>query len=658
MQSHQGIWSLLGLPIGDPELAQAQLAAFSRQVPLLYFVLVVNTLAVAYTHHGLAPAFLTVVLPAIWCVICTIRVAFWYSLRHRAVDHATAVRNLQTAIVLVLVFSSACALWSAALFAYGTTATRSHIVLGVALTVIGCCVCLVHLKSASILMTGLVFSPFLLMLALSGDAVFPAMAANIALVSIGTSLVMVTHQNDFRDLIASRKAIVEKSLETLRLSDENARLASVDPLTELPNRRRFFAELSHAIDETPRPSGGLAVGLLDLDGFRSINSALGHAAGDVVLKDVARRLSAVCEGRAFPARLGGDEFAFLVRRPGDDETLRAFGREVAEALRGSARTTVTASGLSASIGLARVPEAGATPHELFERADYAMSFAKRQSRGSIVVFSEEHEEEIRTTSMTEQALRDADLDTELRLMFQPIVSPRGSIVAFEALARWSSPSLGEVLPSVFIPVAERSTLINRLTLAVLRKGLAAAATWPEDIGLSINLSARDIVLADAVDQICGIIARSGVAPARIGIEITETAAMQEFAIALEHLWRFRELGLSISLDDFGTGHSSLGYVHRLPLDRIKVDRSFVSSIETDNSGLSIVRTVIELSRNLGLDCVIEGIETQAQRDIVTGLGDVLMQGYLFGRPMSEEEVAALLSRHASRRRAACPSTSS
>ena len=247
--------------------------------------------------------------------------------------------------------------------------------------------------------------------------------------------------------------------------------------------------------------------------------------------------------------------------------------------------------IACSIGFAIYPEAGTTAEQLFERADYALYHVKQHARGRSVVFSQEHEIQIRQFALVENCLRNADLEQELSINFQPIYDVvRCEVVAFEALARWDSPKLGPIPPDDFIPVAERTDFVSKLTRILLRKALACVRTWPDDIRISFNLSVRDISSAEAILKIIAIIENSGVAPERIDLEVTETALIRDFDKGNECLRALKSLGVHISLDDFGSGYSSLSYVHRLPLDKIKIDRSFIKDIETQGASRDIVKT--------------------------------------------------------------------
>ncbi|WP_210253124.1 bifunctional diguanylate cyclase/phosphodiesterase, partial [Beijerinckia sp. L45] len=288
-----------------------------------------------------------------------------------------------------------------------------------------------------------------------------------------------------------------------------------------------------------------------------------------------------------------------------------------------------------SIGLVAQTDQPLTQDQLLERADYALYNAKAHHRGTAVLFSTEHESAIRIQILTEQQLRQVDFASEMTVQFQPIVDVgRNKIVAYEALARWQSPVLGSVKPIHFIPAAERMGLINQLTEVLFAKALAALKTWPDEIDLSFNLSVRDIASGDLLARLAQMLETTGVSAKRIIFEITETALMHDFEQGRDRLLGLKALGAKIALDDFGTGYSSLHYVHRLPLDKIKIDREFVAGVATDQASRDIVRSILDLCRNLKITCVVEGVETAEQVIVLRSLGCTTMQGYFFGGAVS------------------------
>jgi predicted signal transduction protein with EAL and GGDEF domain len=289
--------------------------------------------------------------------------------------------------------------------------------------------------------------------------------------------------------------------------------------------------------------------------------------------------------------------------------------------------------LSASVGIARFPAAATTPSQLFEQADHALYHAKEHRRGGTTIFSEEIESELTRSTMIEQLLRQNDLDREMTLHYQPIVDVTNHrVVSFEALARWRSTTLGDVPPSEFIPIAERSELVHTITLVLLGKALVDLQKTEPNVRVSFNLSACDLNSPDTMLAILAMIRRSAVSPRRLTFEITETAVIRDFDQARCALNDLKRLGVHLSLDDFGTGFSSLHCIHRLPLDKVKIDRSFVREIDIDTGAQDIVRSIVGLCRSLRLTCVVEGVETEAQSTVLRRLGCNVMQGYLYGRP--------------------------
>ncbi|ESQ85491.1 hypothetical protein ABAC460_23675 [Asticcacaulis sp. AC460] len=424
--------------------------------------------------------------------------------------------------------------------------------------------------------------------------------------------------------------------------DEARLQADRDALTGLANRRSFFRELEiclQAADEgTP-----FDLALIDLDGFKPVNDLYGHSVGDSLLIEVAQRLCQVCEGIGFPARMGGDEFAVLL--PGDRSLaeLEEMGGRLCDGLRQTYHLAGVTASVSGSVGFVRCRETGASPSQLLERADYALYYAKQNLRGAPVIFTDRHEAEMRDFSLVDQTLRNSDLEAELSIVFQPQVDiEAGRTVSFEALARWNSRRLGPVRPDVFIKAAERSGLITRITQILLGKALAHMQSWPAGMCASFNLSARDIRSAYVIDAICDTVRQSGIDPHRIEFEITETAMLTDFDQACEALAQLKAMGVRIAIDDFGSGYSSLGYLHRLPVDKIKIDRSFVVQMVKHGTTLKIIKTIIDLCRNLHLDCVVEGVETESELESLRQVRARYIQGYIFSKPMPAEAVAGYL----------------
>ncbi|MCF6302869.1 MAG: EAL domain-containing protein, partial [Devosiaceae bacterium] len=266
--------------------------------------------------------------------------------------------------------------------------------------------------------------------------------------------------------------------------------------------------------------------------------------------------------------------------------------------------------------------------------DYALYFAKENDRGGVTVFDQQHEENVREMRAVDRRIQDADFMQEISLVFQPIVDPKGAAtIGFEALARWHSPVLGIISPDVFIRSAERAGTINKLTAFLLEKALKEAKKWPSDLFISFNLSMQDITSSEAMLRLIAIVNRSGFDPKRITFEVTETSIMKDYDIALTSLSLLKNMGCKIALDDFGTGYSSLSYVSALPLDKLKLDRSFIIEIENSEEACSIVLTMVEMCQSLNLDCIVEGVETRGQVKILSAMGVQLIQGFYYSKPL-------------------------
>ncbi len=626
----------LSIPVDRPALVKAQYRAFSTQIPLLYAILIINTWLLVSSFAGLAPLKLTLWVPGGLSLACLVRFISWWRTRKVEPDAATAQRRLQLTNQLAGILAVCFVAWALALFPYGEALQQSHVAFFLAVTVIGCIICLLHVRRA-MLTVGIAGNlAFVLFFASTGVPTFVAIAINVALVTGALLVVLLGHYRDFTRL-------VEAQVQAELLGAENLRLASLDSLTLLPNRRGFFSRLDACCARAQREGERFAVGILDLDGFKPVNDLYGHATGDQLLRQVGERLTALAVDGVHLARLGGDEFALIIEKH-SDSALLAFGQRVCTVLRQPFYLGESTLQVAASMGLVTYPDLATNATDLYEHADYALYHGKRNNRGAASLFSAHHRERIQQDAVIEQTLRQADFDRELSVVYQPIVDASGRhTVAFEALARWTSPTLGSVSPARFIPVAERSGLISLQTHALLKKALSAAAHWPAPVRLSFNLSAHDLGAAEVVARLIDLIAASPFPPSRLDLEITETAIMHDLEQVRWAVGQFRSLGCGMTLDDFGTGFSSLSQLHALPLTKIKIDRSFVSGIQNNPASYKIVKSLLALSRDMGLDCVIEGVETADELAVIRSLGGAMVQGYLYARPMPVPETGPWLA---------------
>ena len=522
-----------------------------------------------------------------------------------------------------------------ALVRYGGAYEQGHVVVFIAVTVIACIFCLTHLPIAAFTVTFIVMGTFIPYYLSSGNIVLAAIALNVLFVTIVMVRILSKNFLDF-------KRLIETQAETQRLIDLNEKLALTDSLTELPNRRFFFKRLNHLIENLDGKNEPFALAIFDLDRFKPINDTYGHNAGDRVLIEAGRRITAFSTDEVIVARLGGDEFGMIITQAASIENVIAVCDDICQIFQVPILLGETLVVTGCSGGVALYPSAGRTADELFDRADYALYFSKQGGRGTITVFSREHEDSIRAERAIEAALQSVGLTDEMAIHYQPIMDLSSNTIAFvEGLARWTSPTIGEVPPDRFIAAAERCGMIHALMIMLLRKALKEAVHLPKNIGLSFNLSSHDLMSSSTVISILAVIRESGFSPHRLTLELTETALMRDFEGALISISTLRAAGIKIALDDFGTGYSSLNYVHRLPLDKVKIDRSFVSRIETEIGG-NIVTTILDLCLNLGLDCVSEGVETPQQLLTLRRHGCRYVQGYLIGKALPIEQLLPML----------------
>lgn len=427
------------------------------------------------------------------------------------------------------------------------------------------------------------------------------------------------------------------------IGKDNVDLAFTDPLTGLGNHRRFIDKVDRLISDRAEDPAPFAVGILDLDGFKPINDLFGHRAGDDILIQVAMRLRAAMDMHSTVTRIGADEFAFLLPLVFSEEVATATASMLIEILSAPYDVGDRTARLSASVGCSLFYSGDETTEILLQKAETALYNAKRSGRGKVKVYSREMEEAAKRVTRIEQALRRAISAGEVEPYFQPIVDLKSRrTIGFETLARWTDRDLGPVSPVTFIPIAEERGFIGPLSQLILRKATEAARSWPADLFLSFNLSPSQLVDQNTGLHILAILERTGFDPRRLEIEITETGLMNDPASAEKIVNDLRRCGIRVSLDDFGTGQSSLGRLRDFQFDKLKIDRSFVSSILQDRPSEHIIRAILAMCEGLGMDVVAEGIEEEAQAERLIAFGCAGGQGYMFGKPADADATLAYL----------------
>jgi diguanylate cyclase (GGDEF)-like protein len=452
-----------------------------------------------------------------------------------------------------------------------------------------------------------------------------------------------TLQVDYQPMLGGGWVTAHQDItEATRAEARISHLARHDALTNLPNRILFRDRLDEALLRVPR-GDSVAVLCLDLDQFKAVNDSLGHPVGDELLKVVADRLRACVRDADTVARLGGDEFAVIEVAAAEPTAATTLADRIIAAL--SAPYTIADHQvvIGTSVGIAMAPGDGMSTDQLLKHADLALYLAKADGRGIYRFFEPAMDAKMQVRRTLELDLRKALANEEFELFYQPLISlPTQEVVAFEALLRWHHPERGLVSPKDFIPLAEEIGIIAPLGSWVLKKACAEAASWPDGIKVSVNLSANQFKTGTLVLNVVAALASSGLSAKRLELEITESVLLRDTDGTLAILRQLKALGVSISMDDFGTGYSSLSYLRKFPFDKIKIDQSFVHGISGEAESLAIVRAVAGIGRSLGMVTTAEGVETQGQLEALRAEGCTEMQGYLFSRPVPSCQIRQLL----------------
>lgn len=458
------------------------------------------------------------------------------------------------------------------------------------------------------------------------------------------------------EISLSRISRSGKPLYSAVLNDLSARrrdearlnaLANCDALTALPNRAMFHQRLQRSLAHAQRFNEGLTVLFLDLDRFKNVNDTLGHDAGDRLLQSVAGRLRGCLRETDTLARLGGDEFAVLIEQVTDTRFAGSVARKLLKAVAEVLMLDGQEYNISASIGISAYPADGSDATTLLKNADIAMYRAKERGRNNAQFYAAAMNVHSLARLSLETGLRHALERGEFLLHYQPKVDiASGRIIGMEALLRWMRPGTGMVSPAEFIPLAEETGLIVPIGAWVLKTACERNRAWQRQgmppLRVAVNLSARQFVQANLVSEVARVLDASGLAPQWLELEITESMVMNDPEGAIRTLRQLKSMGIALAIDDFGTGYSSLGYLKRFPIDNIKIDRSFIKDIPLSNDDATITRTIIDMTHNLRLKVVAEGVETGAQRDFLREHGCDEMQGYYFSRPLAEDAFLKLV----------------
>jgi len=450
------------------------------------------------------------------------------------------------------------------------------------------------------------------------------------------------------------KLIVKRCAHLCALAIENweahahiRRLAYTDPVTDLGNRAHLDVKAPEILERAREEGRHVAVYYVDLDGFRSVNSMRGHRDGDRLLSRVAERIRDFASDFDLAARIGADEFVLVRTEREGNGDLEDAARRLAGALRGRYALETAEVRTTASIGAACFPINGDDLDDLIGHADTALRRVKRSGRSGYAFYSAEMDAEKHASRAFERDVSAAVAANQLSVVYQPQASARTrAIHGFEALLRWKHPIHGDVPPGKFIPAAEACGAIEEVGAYVLREALAQAAKWPPHLRVAVNVSPAQIVSAGFSDMVADALAKSGVFPPRLEIEVTESLFIGDAGATLTTLEKLKSLGVSVAIDDFGTGYSSLSTLRAFPFDRIKIDRSFVFDMVANSDAAAIVNSILGLGRGMGRPIIAEGVETMPQLELLQLLGCSEVQGYLIGKPLAIEHYAPVTTAQA------------
>ncbi|WP_284945624.1 putative bifunctional diguanylate cyclase/phosphodiesterase [Acidisoma cladoniae] len=422
-------------------------------------------------------------------------------------------------------------------------------------------------------------------------------------------------------------------------------LAHHDPLTGLANRPLFHQRLAEAL-AAATPESKVALLRIDLDDFKTINDTMGHEIGDKLLRHAADRLRGCVRQSDVVARYGSDEFAVLLRGVSSAAEVDVLALRLLTSLDEPIELVNQVVVLGGSIGISMAPEDATLPHQLLRNADTALYRTKTTSRGGYQFFEPAMDTHSQDREMLKLSLRDALARDEFRLFYQPLIDLKtGAVASFEALIRWQHPTHGLVSPADFIPIAEETGLIVPIGRWALIEACREAATWPDAVSVAVNLSAVQFRGTTLEAEVGHALTNAGLAPNRLELEVTETLLLSDDDANTTLLRSLRRMGVRIAMDDFGTGYSSLGYLRRFTFDKIKIDQSLIRELPDGDGGDAIVQAIIGLGQILGISITAEGVETQAQRDLLTRMGCTQVQGYFFSPPVPAPLVPALLNVH-------------
>jgi diguanylate cyclase (GGDEF)-like protein len=628
----------LTLDSADSDFIGEQYRTLSSQVPTMYLLILLNTFFLAVLSARSAGVVVAYMLPGLLSCIFILRAVVWFFRKGSGERRLGAMRSaLRTAVIIAGVMALALSGWSILLLGRLTLLEQCYVPLFTIFSTVSCAACLSSLPLAAYLIVIVGTVPIAVALIASGNPVLMQMGVNLLVVG---PLVIYMVSRQYGQLVR----IVAARSETLAEKQKVDKLAYRDQLTDLPNRRAFLDGLHGAYTDSKQ--GSVAVAMIDLDGFKMINDSFGHSTGDALLCEAARRLAGQSDRNDLIARLGGDEFAVLLNGTAGPADARCRLTHIIAAFEQPFAIGDNRFKLSASAGLAFQEREAEDPVQLLNRADIALYEAKKQPSVPIMAFRNAMEDQARRRVMIEQALANPRERAGILLHYQPVFEARsGEIEAFEALARWTHPTLGVIGPDEFVPIAERAGLADKLTAHIFGMALDAAESWPSEIGLSVNISAAELNAPDLAGTLLRIMAQRHFVVRRLSIEVTETALMTDFVKARASLEALQQAGIKILLDDFGAGFASIGYLREIRFDGIKLDGSLIEPLLESEAARELLVGVLQLCRAIKSTVTAEMVETSAQVDLLRSMGLDHLQGYFLAKPMCAQDALKLCHHH-------------
>ncbi len=623
----------------SPPFIDAYVASIAQRVPLLYLVIGFDVALLTYSFYGVAPNW-ALAFGAVLALVGALRGQGWRLHRIRTQPIAARRQALEQMSRVGGVFGLAFMLWTVLLASYGSLEQRMLVEYVLAVTAFAAMIALAQAPRTA-LNVAMAFSVPTMGVLVAARNLDALLLGLVQLVFTATMMIaIITSHRDFvrRELASQRLA--RKLARTARESRANYDRATIDDLTGVLNRRAILQRLR---DELAKPAPArFWLALVDLDGFKHVNDTYGHGAGDAVLRAVADRIN-VHAGVVAHGRLGGDEFAILFDGALDRTQARATCRRLSTVVRQPIVFNGTRLKVLCSIGLYRLDQRETSA--CLERADAALYKAKQQGDGSVVLFGPEDEAALRQRALITRQFHDSVLEERLRLVYQPVVDLRtGRVVGAEAFARWSPDGRVWQPPATFMAMAQATGRMGEVTQAVLTRAIQECRPAENGLALSVNLSPRDVVRDGLADMLADIAEAAGGNPTDLILDVTERALLDDPRRATRQIEALRAKGFRIALDDFGAGWSSLSQLRDLPLDLIKLNGALAEALPDDPGARAVAGMIVTLSWQLGFDCTIKGIETEAQAEAARVLGITRMQGFHFGAPDTASALLAGLQR--------------